>query len=385
MSRARAGATVRLFAIVSIALLSYPSGVATSAGSLGAPQSATPKVTPAQAAPFLGDWTIATSSAMGPATYQLTVTTSGDSIKATVKNANQPEVVVTNIRAAAKSLVLTYSTQFSGMTIPTVLILTPDGSGLRADFSMLDGQFEMSGTGTKGSAPSAQQKPALGAAPAAAPARPQPQVARVTDLLQMMAALPDAAPATPKQPRRLLVLAKAAGFVHSSIPLAARTIEALGQKTGAWTTVITYNPADITAENLRQYDAIVLASTTGQFLDDPADAAATPARHTALMDFVRGGKGIAGIHAATDSYHGGAAGAPQSAADGGKPLWPDFNRLIGGFFKWHWIYPTQIAVKIEDPDNPINAPFTSLNQPSGVRLPRPFAIVDEVYTFNQDS
>ena len=73
--------------------------------------------------------------------------------------------------------------------------------------------------------------------------------------MQMMAALPDTAPATPKQPRRVLVLAKAAGFVHSSIPLAARTIEAMGQKTGAWTTVISYDPAVVTAENLQQYDA----------------------------------------------------------------------------------------------------------------------------------
>ena len=80
-----------------------------------------------------------------------------------------------------------------------------------------------------------------------------------------------------------------------------------------------------------------------------------------------------------------AAPSPGSPVDGGKPLWPDFNRLIGGFFKFHWVYPTQIAVKIEDPDNPVNAPFTSVSQPSGVRLPRPFSIVDEVYTFNQDS
>ena len=129
------------------------------------------------------------------------------------------------------------------------------------------------------------------------------------------------------------MLAKAAGFVHSSIPLAARTIEALGQKTGAWNTVITYDAADITEQNLQRYDAIFLASTTGLFLDDPADAAATAARRKALLDFVRGGKGIAGIHAATDSYHGTAPGAAPAAAaggrppvDGGTPLWPEFNR-----------------------------------------------------------
>jgi type 1 glutamine amidotransferase len=203
--------------------------------------------------------------------------------------------------------------------------------------------------------------------------------------MQMMAALPDTAPAKPQRPRRILILARAQGFVHSSIPLAARTIEALGEKTGAWTSVITYDAADITAANLKQYDAVFLASTTGTFLDDPADQAATAARRAALLDFVRGGKGLAAIHAATDSYHGGAAPQANGPVDGGQPLWPDFNRLIGGYFKWHWLYPTQIVVKIDDPESPINVPFTYVNRGSGVRLPRPFSIVDEVYTFNETS
>ena len=77
-----------------------------------------------------------------------------------------------------------------------------------------------------------------------------PDPAHVT---AMLAALPAAAPAKPKQPRKVLVLGKAAGFVHSSIPLAGRTIEEMGKKTGAWTTTITYDPADINEANLKQY------------------------------------------------------------------------------------------------------------------------------------
>ena len=216
--------------------------------------------------------------------------------------------------------------------------------------------------------------------PAARP--PQSQVARVTDLVQMMAALPDTAPATPKQPRRVLVLGRAAGFVHASIPLTARTIEALGQRTNAWTTVISYDLRDITAANLQQYDAIVLASTTGRFLDD-SDTNASAARRQALLDFVRGGKGLVGIHAATDAYHGNPAGGGDGPG-GGQPLWPEFIKLIGGYFKFHWNYPTQIAVKVEDPANPINAPFTTVNQ-AGARVARGFSVADEIYTFNQTS
>jgi type 1 glutamine amidotransferase len=226
------------------------------------------------------------------------------------------------------------------------------------------------------------------------PRGPQTQVARTTDLMQMMAALPATAPATPKKPRRVLVLAKAAGFVHSSIPLAARTIEALGERTGAWTTVISYDPAVITPENLKDFDGIFLASTTGTYLDEPGNEAVTAARRKAFMDFIRSGKGLGVIHAGTDSYHGnppGAAptarpapGGPRPPMDGGQPLWPEYNTMINGYFKWHWNYPTQIVVKVEDPNHPLNAPFTSVNQ-AGVRTARPFSIVDEVYTFNETS
>ncbi|MGH9371328.1 MAG: ThuA domain-containing protein, partial [Vicinamibacterales bacterium] len=138
------------------------------------------------------------------------------------------------------------------------------------------------------------------------------------DVKAMMAALPDKAPAKPRQPRKVLVLGRAAGFVHSSIPLAARTIEEMGKKTGAWSATTTYDAADINEQNLKQYDAIFLASTTGHFLDDPNDAAATAARRKALLDFVRGGKGLAGIHASSDSYHQNAPSADAAARGAGR-------------------------------------------------------------------
>src|SRR6185295_12308088 len=147
---------------------------------------------------------------------------------------------------------------------------------------------------------------------------PQNQTPKPEDVEKMMAALPDKAPAKPRQPRKVLVLAKAAGFVHSSIPLAAKTVDALGAKTGAWTTTVTYDSAAITTENLKQYDLIFLDNTTGAFLDDPNDAAVTEARKKALLEFVRSGKGLAGIHAAGDSYHE-AAGSGRSGATAPTP------------------------------------------------------------------
>jgi type 1 glutamine amidotransferase len=257
-----------------------------------------------------------------------------------------------------------------------------------------------------------------------------PKEACADDVSKMTATvgvLPDKPPATPQKARRVLVFSRipSSGFQHSSIPLAMKTIEALGKKTGAWTTEWAWDPSVFTADNLKQYDAIFLSNTTGTFLDDPNDQAVTDARRKALLDFVRGGKGVAGIHATGDSYHGGggrgraagpggpgapaapgaAAGAgafaggrgaaifapcgnPQPAAamaaggaatganqGGGPGLWPEWNKMIGGWFKFHWVYPTPITVHIDDPGNPINSAFKGHD----------FDTIDEVYTFNQDS
>jgi hypothetical protein len=56
-------------------------------------------------------------------------------------------------------------------------------------------------------------------------------------------------------------------------PAGAKTVDALGEKTGAWKTTTTYDAADINTANLRSTTPIVLDSTTGCFLDDPNDKA----------------------------------------------------------------------------------------------------------------
>jgi hypothetical protein len=55
--------------------------------------------------------------------------------------------------------------------------------------------------------------------------------------------------------------------------------------------------------------------------------------------------------------------------------WPAFYEMIGGFFKFHWPYPTMISVKIDDPNSPLTSMFPV----------RGYVIVDETYTFAQNS
>jgi len=241
----------------------------------------------------------------------------------------------------------------------------------------------------------------------------------VTRMIATLGLLPDKPPATPQKPRKVLIWSRlpSAGFQHSSIPLAAKTIEEMGKKTGAWTSTTSWDVNDINAENLKQYDAIFLSNTTGTFLDDPNDQALTDARRKAFQDFLMGGKGVAGIHATGDSYHGGRGGrrgaapgapaagaapagtapaaAPPAAAAAGRggpprpcsvsdaqkaerpaePLWPWWDEAIGGYFKFHWLYPTPITVKIDDPRSPLTVAFEG----------KSFNTIDEVYTFNESS
>lgn len=205
---------------------------------------------------------------------------------------------------------------------------------------------------------------------------PQKQFANPGDIAAMMPSVPEQAPAKPKALRRVLVISRATTFVHSSIPLASKMVEYMGDKTGAWMTTITYDVAQITPEYLAQFDAIVLASTAGDFLDDPNDKAGTDKRRAAFMDFVKGGKGVVGIHAATDCYH--TTGRPATAGGPPTPVtgtWPEFNEMIGGYFKWHWFMPTLITAKVDDPKSPLTSMYS----------PRGYEIVDETYTLAQDS
>ena len=135
-------------------------------------------------------------------------------------------------------------------------------------------------------APAPRQR--LPRAAAAAICPPSDRRACPDDVTKMMAALPATAPAKPaKAAQDPGARQRRAATSTSSIPLAAKTIEELGKKTGAWTTTITYDPADINTKNLEQYDALFLSNTTGCFLDakttePPASKEEVEARQAAL-------------------------------------------------------------------------------------------------------
>jgi mono/diheme cytochrome c family protein len=119
-----------------------------SAAQAGKPAAA-PSITPEQAAPFIGDWAVIVGMNTFEATFAIAVKNDGGKVAATVSAAGQPTVNVQDISLAGKGLVLKYFTDMQGTAISTVMTLTPDGQGLRANMAMMDGQYEMSGSATK--------------------------------------------------------------------------------------------------------------------------------------------------------------------------------------------------------------------------------------------
>ena len=185
--------------------------------------------------------------------------------------------------------------------------------------------------------------------PAAKRAAPPPEQVRkqlAADLAKVELALPTNAPAAPKQPRTLLVFTAAAGCKHDSSPLCAATIELLGRKSGAYTTTVSADPAMFNAAALARFDAVLLDNCTGDFLTDET-------QRKNLIAFVRNGKGLIGIHAATDAFY----------------TWPEYGEMIGGFCAGSAF--REIMVKNESPQHPINAAFDGQD----------FRISDEIYTF----
>ena len=164
---------------------------------------------------------------------------------------------------------------------------------------------------------------------------------------QIDAAMPEKAPAKPAQKRKLLVFWLCKGYAHGSIPVGNEAFEMMGQKTGAFEVTLSNDMAVFTPDKLKAFDAILFNNTTR--LDFPKKA-----QREALMDFVKGGKGVIGIHAATDNFYN----------------WPEAAAMMGGLFDGHpWTADGTWAVDIDDPKHPINKPFAGNG----------FKIRDEIY------
>ena len=165
----------------------------------------------------------------------------------------------------------------------------------------------------------------------------------------MEAAAPDKAPVKPAKARKVLVWGHA--WAHLPNPYAEAALEVLGRKSGAFQAVVSDDPRLLLSDRLPQFDALVMNNIHERepFLPDDfaklkgeqkiAAQKFDAAVKQSILDYVRGGKGIVGIHAATAAFQN----------------WPEYGEMIGGYYGGH-IYQ-QVPIKLEDPQHPLNACF----------------------------
>jgi type 1 glutamine amidotransferase len=185
-------------------------------------------------------------------------------------------------------------------------------------------------------------------------------------------------------PKKLLVVTTTTGFRHSSIPTLEKMLAQLGKDSGEFTVDYVQQPpgkpaslkkdatdADkaafkdaeatwnealkaalqkLSPENLKNYDGVVFASTTGD-LPIPDKQG--------FLDWIKAGHAFIGIHAASDTFHG----------------WPGYIDMLGGEFKHHGRQVSVVCLN-QDPANPATA-----------SLPKEWTIQqEEIYQFkNYDS
>ncbi len=171
------------------------------------------------------------------------------------------------------------------------------------------------------------------------------------EIAKIKAAMPDTAVAKPAKPRKMLVFWRCETFFHTVIPVANEALKIMGEKTGAFqVTAVTDDYSVFNAETLKQFDIVCLNNTTSLKFDPKT----TPERCQALMDFVKSGKGIVGIHAAADNFY----------------QWPEGQEMMGNKFTAHpWTSNMTVAIKIDEPDHPLTAPFKGQG----------FKVKDEIY------
>lgn len=170
-----------------------------------------------------------------------------------------------------------------------------------------------------------------------------PREASPEQVAQITAALPDAAPATPLKPRRLLIFDVNVDYGgHGSIPVANTAFTLMGRKTGAFETVLSRDPAVFSKESLSTFDAVFLNNTVGNPFTDPA-------LRQNLLEFVLGGGGLMGVHGTTVGF--------TRWAEGAKDDWPEFGCMIGGRGAAHRTQDEPLIIRNEEPSHPIVGSF----------------------------
>jgi sugar phosphate isomerase/epimerase/type 1 glutamine amidotransferase len=172
------------------------------------------------------------------------------------------------------------------------------------------------------------------------------------------AALPATAPAVPLKARKLLIYDANIGYGgHGSIGTANLALTLMGQKTGAFTTVVSRDPEVFRPESLRQFDAVFFNNTVGNLFEDPA-------LRQSLVEFVFGGGGLMGVHGTSVAF---------TRWPGAHEDWPEFACLLGARGASHLDASEKVLIRLEEPEHVLCQAFGG----------KDFEYADEFFRFGE--
>lgn len=148
----------------------------------------------------------------------------------------------------------------------------------------------------------------------------------------------------PSPAKKLLFVIHSAGFKHPVLPHAAGVVLRVAPEYG-FSPTVSNDVFLVSREGLQHFDA-VLFYTAGEL---PMNEE----QKTAFLDFIRSGKGFAGVHSATDTFY----------------QWDEYGKIIGGYCDGH-PWNEEVGIRVEDPGHP-----------STRHLGTTFRIADEIYQF----
>lgn len=150
-----------------------------------------------------------------------------------------------------------------------------------------------------------------------------------------------------KQVKRVLIFSLTKGYHHASIAEGTLFFINLG-KQDHFMVDTTTDASKFTIDTLQQYNAVIWLSTTGDVLN--------AAQQEAFQQYIHGGGGYVGIHAASDTEFD----------------WPWYNSLVGAYFNGH-----------PGPKNVQNGKMIRLDKsfPASAHFPDTFYHKDEFYDF----
>ncbi len=186
-----------------------------------------------------------------------------------------------------------------------------------------------------------------------------------SDIQKIYNAIPETSSVQPQTKRTLLVFSRSWGYKHQVIPFGKKAFELLGKKTAAYDVVVSDDVSLFEPQNLKKFDAVVFNNTNNEiFLPEDFDSLSAKEKQKAekydqilkksFVDFLKGGKGLAVIHAGVASFR----------------KWEEFGEIIGARFDNHpWNSGSTVTLKVEEPDHPLLQAFKS----------KPFEVTDEIY------